>query len=183
MVTNFIKTMTKTKWNYLLSFYFDAAVAFIMLFLAFSGETSLSNILGLFFIGAFIFTFIEYVFHAWLFHGSIKIFVQGHAAHHRDPYGYDGLPFFVGAAVAVVVAMLISLIVSFAVAMAIGSGILFGYLAYGVMHHLMHRKDYKNSYYQYMMKLHETHHKDIRMNHGVTTPIWDIVFRTYKPNL
>ena len=182
MIENIIKTMTKTKWNYILSFYFDIAVALGMFVLALFSELSIFTIVPLFILGLFVFTFIEYMIHAWLFHGSIKIFVQGHASHHRNPYGYDALPFFTGGVVTTIIALGLALLIGFDSAMAFGAGGLLGYVSYGLMHHVMHRKDFNFKYYRYMVKLHDSHHQDIKMNHGVTTPIWDIVFGTYRPS-
>ena len=45
-------------------------------------------------LGLLLFSFIEYGFHRWLFHGAPKIMEQGHRKHHERPDGYDALPFF-----------------------------------------------------------------------------------------
>jgi len=65
--------------------------------------------------GIFIFSLVEYLIHAKLFHakpGSIfKTFVLGHIAHHKDPQGYDSLPFFFASVLLLIFALAVSVAV------------------------------------------------------------------------
>lgn len=178
-----IKNLTQSKFNYIFSFYFDAFVALLFIGLAIArNDFSFLEGVGIFVLGVLFFSFIEYAFHAWLFHGTIKIFVKGHAAHHANPFGYDALPFFFGSFVALLIYIVGRFVVGDSLSLLFAGGVLVGYLAYGVMHHAMHRVYPKNRYFRYMVKLHDMHHQNIKMNHGVTSPIWDIIFKTYDPN-
>ena len=49
--------------------------------------------------GLFAFSFIEYVFHRWMFHTRVPLFAHGHRMHHEQPLGYESLPFFLPAAI------------------------------------------------------------------------------------
>ena len=177
-----IKRLTRSRFNYIFSFYFDGVTALLLLYLALQrGDATPLSALVSFVVGFLLFSFIEYAFHAWLFHGKISIFVTGHAAHHKDPFGYDALPFFFGSLVALVLYALAALVVGETLALLFASGVLSGYLAYGLMHHAMHRIYPNNRYFRYMVSLHDMHHQNIRKNHGVTSPVWDILLGTYDP--
>lgn len=60
------------------------------------------------------------------------------------------------------------------------SGFILMYLIYEYIHRTLHVQAPRNSYGRLLRRHHFYHHfKDEMMNHGVTTPFWDIVFRTY----
>jgi dihydroceramide fatty acyl 2-hydroxylase len=58
--------------------------------------------------GLVLFSFVEYCFHRWLFHGSVHVLEQGHRKHHEEPQAYDSLPFFLPPLVALLLAGVLS---------------------------------------------------------------------------
>jgi sterol desaturase/sphingolipid hydroxylase (fatty acid hydroxylase superfamily) len=55
------------------------------------------------------------------------------------------------------------------------------YLVYEYVHYLNHVEPPKTLYGRWARKHHFLHHfEDAKSNHGVTSPLWDLVFGTYR---
>lgn len=55
------------------------------------------------------------------------------------------------------------------------------YLAYEVLHRRIHTHAPRNAYGRWARRHHlYHHHKSPRANHGVTSPVWDLVFGTWR---
>ena len=129
-------------------------------------------------IGAFAFSFVEYCFHRWLFHGSAPIFEQGHHRHHELPRGYDSLPFFFAPLAILALAELLGFATTKVIALLFTGGFAAGYAAYGLSHTVIHRLRFQNQLMRRWAAAHHIHHCHPESNFGVTTPFWDIVMRT-----
>jgi len=176
-----ILKMTSNKWNYYLSLATDFLTGIVFLILAIYYSKDVWGSIALFLIGVLFFTFLEYAVHAWLFHENhpLKVFIEGHAHHHQNPFSYDAMPFFMSAVIASIFAWALHFIMPLGDAFAFVGGLALGYFNYGIMHHIMHRREFSSKYWRYMQEFHFVHHKKPKMNHGVTTDIWDRVFGTY----
>ncbi|WP_456488570.1 sterol desaturase family protein [Caminibacter pacificus] len=176
-----ILKVTASKWNYYLSLITDGLTALVFLVLSVIYSKDVWASIALFVLGVIIFTFIEYAVHAWLFHENhpLKVFIEGHAHHHQNPFSYDAMPFFMSALIASIFVWLFHFIMPLGDAFAIVGGMALGYFNYGIMHHIMHRREFSSKYWRYMQEFHFVHHKKPKMNHGITTDIWDRVFGTY----
>lgn len=130
------------------------------------------------FAGAFAFSFVEYCFHRWLFHGSTALFEQGHHRHHEVPLGHESLPFFFAPLAILGLAGLIGLIAPKAIALLFTGGFAAGYAAYGLSHTLIHHIRFENALIRRWAAAHHIHHYHPDSNFGVTTPLWDILLRT-----
>ncbi|MEO1958426.1 MAG: sterol desaturase family protein [Nautiliaceae bacterium] len=176
-----ILKMSASKWNYYLSLTTDflTAITFLILSIYYSNDIWAS--FAFFVVGAIFFTFLEYAVHAWLFHENhpLKVFIEGHAHHHQNPFSYDAMPFFMSAVIATFFAWILHFIMPLPDALAIVGGMTLGYFNYGIMHHIMHRREFKSKYWRYMQEFHFVHHKKPKLNHGITTDIWDRIFGTY----
>jgi sterol desaturase/sphingolipid hydroxylase (fatty acid hydroxylase superfamily) len=172
---------SQSKINLLSSFVLDTLIGFTLLIYAFTLEYDLTFMIATIFIGWLGFTLIEYMVHAWLFHIGNNVIVKGHAQHHRAPQGYDNLPFFASYIIAGSIYLVIENFIPQVYAIAFVSMLLISYVMYTLFHYLMHRVDFKTPYFLYMQRFHYIHHMRPKKNHGVTTPIWDFVFRTYEP--
>jgi len=128
--------------------------------------------------GVFAFSFVEYCFHRWLFHGSAPIFEEGHHRHHELPLGHDSLPFFLPPLAMIGLAGLLSLAGPGAVALLFTGGFAAGYAAYGLSHTVIHRMRFQNVVIRRWAAAHHIHHHHPGSNFGVTSPFWDIVMRT-----
>jgi sterol desaturase/sphingolipid hydroxylase (fatty acid hydroxylase superfamily) len=176
-----ILKMTASKWNYYLSLATDFLTAVVLLILSIYYSTDIWASIAFFIVGVLFFTFLEYAVHAWLFHKNhpLKVFIEGHAHHHQNPFSYDAMPFFMSAVIAAVFVWILHFIMPLADAMALVGGMALGYFNYGIMHHIMHRREFKSKYWRYMQEFHFVHHKKPLLNHGITTDIWDRIFGTY----
>ncbi|MDX1808138.1 MAG: sterol desaturase family protein [Sulfurospirillaceae bacterium] len=178
---DFILKITAAKWNYYFSLVTDGMTGLVFLILSFHFSEDLWSSIALFVVGVVCFTFIEYAVHAWLFHKNhfLKVFIEGHAHHHQNPFSYDAMPFFVSALMGLLAVELLSHVMPHRDAFAFIGGLAMGYFNYGLTHHIMHRKEFSSPYYKYLQKFHFVHHKKPKMNHGITTDIFDRIFGTY----
>lgn len=128
--------------------------------------------------GLVAFSFIEYVFHRWIFHGPESMYRRGHDAHHRDPHGYDALPFFLPSAILLGLTTVLALLVPTAHACLLGGSIGFGYIAYGLSHFCIHARRFRLPWMRLWAARHHVHHHLADCNFGVTTSLWDHLLRT-----
>jgi sterol desaturase/sphingolipid hydroxylase (fatty acid hydroxylase superfamily) len=132
--------------------------------------------------GLLLFSFVEYCFHRWLFHGPVQALEQGHRKHHEQPQAHDSLPFFLPPLVALTVAGVLSVLLPAATALLFTGGIAAGYAAYGVTHTTFHNVRFRQRLSRRWAAAHHIHHHHPHSNFGVTTPLWDIVLKTrYVP--
>jgi 4-hydroxysphinganine ceramide fatty acyl 2-hydroxylase len=135
--------------------------------------------------GCFAWTLIEYGMHNWnghLLKGRTR-FSREHLKHHVTKDYFS--PFHAKVALAVTVSALItgvgSLIIGFESAACLGVGVASGYSFYEYVHWSTHMMKPLSGYGRWTRRHHFSHHfTDARYNHGVTTPIWDIAFGTYR---
>jgi sterol desaturase/sphingolipid hydroxylase (fatty acid hydroxylase superfamily) len=138
------------------------------------------------FMGALAWTLLEYVLHRFAGHEARgrNHFSREHLRHHGTPDYFSPLwQKLLSAIVAVPVAG-----GTWALLAGIGPGIVFG-LAFGAMyavyewlHKRLHTHAPRGVYGRWARRHHFHHHfGDSEQNHGVTSPIWDIVFNTHAP--
>ena len=128
--------------------------------------------------GLLLFSFIEYCFHRWLFHGPAGMLENGHSKHHEDPAGYDALPFFVPPLGMLALAALLALLLPATVALLLVGAFAAGYAAYGVGHTAIHTRSLSRVLPRRWAAAHHIHHHHPDHNFGVTSPLWDIVLGT-----
>jgi sterol desaturase/sphingolipid hydroxylase (fatty acid hydroxylase superfamily) len=131
-----------------------------------------------FLLGLLLFTLIEYCFHRWLFHGPEHAMERGHQRHHLQPAGIDSLPFFLPPVFLLVIAGSMGEVATLGFALVLTGGIAGGYFAYSECHDSIHRSRYRNFLARRWASHHHIHHHHPDRNFGVTTPLWDFVFRT-----
>ena len=135
------------------------------------------------FSGLTLFSFVEYCFHRWLFHGSaVGMLEQGHRRHHQNPTGHDSLPFFVPPLVVLGLAALFATVLPATFALLLSGGLAAGYALYGLSHCAIHGVRFRYPPARRWAANHHIHHHHPDRNFGVTTPLWDIALRTrYEP--
>jgi sterol desaturase/sphingolipid hydroxylase (fatty acid hydroxylase superfamily) len=171
--------MSSTRTNYWLEFVFTIALSTTLLG---TGVRLHSGIWAAAFAtvlaGLIAFSFIEYVFHRWIFHGPESMYRRGHDAHHKNPHGYDGLPFFLPAAILLGLAIFFALLIPTSHACLLVGSIGFGYVAYGLSHFAIHATRFRQPLIRHWAARHHVHHHLPDRNFGVTTSLWDHVLRT-----
>jgi len=137
-------------------------------------------------LGAFGWTFLEYVIHRWMGHDRRlrwTPFGKEHLRHHVEG-GYFA-PAWKKLVAAAVTSTLLSgpaiLLAGAPSGLAFVAGLMAMYGAYEVLHRLEHVREGMGAYGRWARRHHFTHHYvDARCNHGVTSPLWDLVFGTYR---
>jgi sterol desaturase/sphingolipid hydroxylase (fatty acid hydroxylase superfamily) len=171
--------MSRTPANYWGEFVLDIPVGILFIFEGLRYHTI--HPISVFFtilIGLFLFSFLEYFFHRWLFHGSVRIMVQGHRAHHENPLGYDALPFFLPALLLMGLLGVFVLMIPASYAFLLAGAIALGYVTYGLSHFTIHHTRFRRRMARRWAANHHIHHYHPDTNFGVTTPLWDIVLTT-----
>lgn len=136
--------------------------------------------------GLFMWTFIEYTMHRFLFHMETKSYWANtlhyllHGCHHKHPM--DSLRLvFPPAATAILslpVYITIKLLTPTAVAPTLFAGGLLGYVIYDLAHYYLHHGK-PMGVAQSLKRYHMTHHYRVQnKGFGITSCFWDIVFGT-----
>jgi sterol desaturase/sphingolipid hydroxylase (fatty acid hydroxylase superfamily) len=143
-------------------------------------------------LGLFLWTISEYLLHRFLFHFKPRTPRQErmsflfHGVHHAQPQCKTRLvmPIALSIPLAAVFFLIFSLIFGslFGILNWVGplfSGFLVGYLIYDLTHYATHHFPMRSGYAKYIKRYHMQHHyKTPDARYGVSSPIWDYVFRT-----
>lgn len=134
--------------------------------------------------GVLVWSLAEYWIHRQVFHGPTS-FEPMHQMHHALPKDMIGIASW-GTFVAFSGVWLIAETFSgAAIGSAFTAGVMAGYLFYCAIHVRFHHHgpDARLSrYVAFMNSHHVAHHRGGKGNFGVSTPIWDFVFGTYRPS-
>ena len=165
---------------------FVPAIIVLIVLGANRGQSALELVL-LFAAGLLIWTLSEYWLHRKLFHwdpdhpiGHRLHFII-HGVHHDHPN--DRLRLVMPPAASIPLAALFFgifwLVFGLPTAFPLFAGFLGGYLAYDYTHYYLHHFVPKSDLGKKLREQHMRHHfQDHRYGFGVSTPIWDVVFRT-----
>ncbi|MBJ3776127.1 sterol desaturase family protein [Acuticoccus mangrovi] len=169
------------------------AVLYTLLAIAWSGAPLM--VLGVVAAGLFYWTFLEYLLHRWVLHWEpedkrlkiVRKCFPSHRPHHNDPIKERinvKLQLKITVYLSLVYTVFMWLVgVPLAVSLALNAGVLLGYQAYEYVHVACHHLPMRNAWARTLKRHHAIHHhRDETVNYGVTTTIWDSVFRTtWKP--
>jgi sterol desaturase/sphingolipid hydroxylase (fatty acid hydroxylase superfamily) len=141
--------------------------------------------LGAAFAGALTWTFLEYWIHRGLGHGKRfrkNLFAVEHIRHHVEGnYFAPSWKKLVAAALAAGLIGVPAVLALGRLGIAYVGGLIGFYGVYEVLHRLEHVWSGLGAYGRWARRHHFTHHfSDARYNHGVTSPLWDLVFATYR---
>ena len=146
-----------------------------------------SYIIGLLVAGIFIWTFSEYMLHRFIFHFPVKTefgermkFIF-HGVHHDYPSDSKRLVMPPSASIplAAIFFLLFWLIFGEVYMLPFFSGFLIGYLFYDMTHYAVHHFNMHNKFWLMIKNHHIRHHfEDENKGYGVSSPFWDVIFRT-----
>jgi len=181
---DFLELMTKTHPLVVYTMYFPV-IAFMLYFGAENKGISPAAEALTFLAGALFWTFFEYIMHRYIFHMIVetargKRFVyMMHGVHHEYPRDKDRL--FMPPVPSVIIACIIFYLMHLLMgwyALSFFPGFLFGYIAYGSMHYAIHAFT-PPRFLKALWRNHHLHHyKTPDKGFGVSSVLWDIVFRT-----
>lgn len=142
---------------------------------------------ALFLAGMVVWTLTEYLLHRFVFHyqpttqfGKWVHFVF-HGVHHDYPR--DSTRLVMAPVVSIPLAFLFyyffSLVAGPAELPPFFAGFILGYVCYDTIHYATHHLPMHNRLGQWLKQYHALHHyQDANLGYGVSTPLWDYVFRT-----
>ena len=152
-------------------------------------EQSLLLKVGLLLGGILFFTFLEYIFHRFVYHSGEDYMndenwqYKAHGVHHDYPTKKDLL------AMPIPLAILLSAIF-FGIFYAIMGmntfffwpGFFIGYAGYLYVHYIVHTRRAPDNVFKVLWIHHHLHHYVFDDKaYGVSSPLWDIIFRTMPP--
>jgi len=137
-------------------------------------------------LGALGWTLAEYLIHRFQGHGKrpqTSAFGKEHLQHHARVDYFAPL----GKKIALSVPPLALLtgasvfVLGWQLGLTFSGGFAFTYAAYEWLHLRLHTHGPRSAWGMFLRRHHFFHHySDARTNHGVTSPLWDHVFRTYR---
>ena len=160
-----------------------------MLYLAFwQSQLPILAVVGLFLLGVLIWTLVEYIIHRYVFHYEPKtawgkqLHYIIHGVHHDYPN--DARRLVMPPSISIPLAILF--LALFAITLGrlappISAGFGFGYVCYDSIHYAIHHFEMKRGVLLWLKQYHLRHHyKDDHVGYGISSPLWDYVFRTTR---
>lgn len=151
-----------------------------------SGHMTVLPILVAMLSGAVLWTLLEYFIHRFLGHDRRTFpnpFGEEHARHHSegDYFGPTWKKALVAVAVVGMMAPVATLVAGHVYGPVFAVSFTVMYVAYEVVYRRAHTHRGINAYGRWLRRHHFHHHfGNPRMNHGVTSPVWDVVFGTLQ---
>jgi len=142
-------------------------------------------------IGIAIWTVTEYLLHRFLFHFNPKtdfgrrISFIFHGVHHDYPNDTKRLvmPPSASLPLALIFFTIFYFVFGEVYVLPFFAGFITGYLFYDITHYAIHHFNMHNKFWLMIKNHHMRHHyKDSTKGYGVSSPIWDVVFRTEFEN-
>jgi len=149
---------------------------------------SFITVAALFLLGVLLWTLIEYLIHRYIFHyqprtrwGKQLHFVI-HGVHHDYPN--DARRLVMPPVISIPLAFLffgLFFLIFGSLAPAVFAGLVFGYLCYDMLHYATHHLAMKRGVWLWLKQYHLRHHfKDDHVGYGISSPLWDYIFRTTR---
>jgi sterol desaturase/sphingolipid hydroxylase (fatty acid hydroxylase superfamily) len=181
--SDFLEMFTHVHWSVPILLYVPAS----LYFLSRPSEASRRASVLLFLGGLLFWTFTEYMLHRFVFHyhpttaWGQKIHFLAHGVHHDYPNDSRRLvmPPSVSVPLAALFYGLFSVLIPGGFSSVFFAGFLLGYVCYDTIHYATHHAPMKGKLGHWLKQHHLRHHYfDNGCGFGVSTPLWDYVFRT-----
>lgn len=180
----YLEMMTKTHPVVVYCMYFPV-IGFMLYYGASHKGLAAGTEVLLFLAGTFFWTFFEYLMHRYLFHLVVEsdrakkfVYIM-HGVHHEYPRDKERLfmPPVPSLILATIIFYTMYLLMGWK-ALAFFPGFVFGYIAYGSMHYAIHAFA-PPKFMKALWRNHHLHHyKAPDKGFGVSSVLWDIIFRT-----
>ena len=141
-----------------------------------------------FLLGLFIWTLVEYIMHRFVFHymppdkpWAMRMHFIFHGVHHDYPSDAKRLvlPPSVSIPLATGFYFLFKAILPLDYIFAFFPGFILGYLFYDISHYAIHHFNFKGKIWKKIKQHHMLHHyQDPGKGYGVSSPLWDKIFRS-----
>jgi dihydroceramide fatty acyl 2-hydroxylase len=176
---------SRVHWSIPLVFW--VPVVIVSLYKGFTSGVSLLASILLFTAALGFWTLAEYMLHRFIFHFhpttalGKRISFLTHGVHHDYPNDSKRLvmPPLLGAPLAAIFYLAFYYVLGERYVYPFFAGFITGYLIYDMMHYAIHHAKSSNPFLQEMKTHHMVHHfNDAESGFGVSSKLWDIVFRT-----
>ena len=177
-------------WVRFCSFWIYPFLACLLLLLSPQQVPKWKDLFWLLPVGLLLWSLLEYALHRIFFHWTphnrqVRQIVQAlHFTHHGDPRNPDKIlirPTYSLPVSALFLGGFYAVTGSFFAAAALLVGVWLGFLYYERVHYRLHLSTAANGWLKYQRRWHFYHHfVDSRNCFGVTSPLWDLVFGTYR---
>ncbi len=187
--SDYLEFLSKTPWWVVPTFWIP--IIAILLASSYMANLSVSSVVFYFTMGMLCWTFIEYMFHRFIFHSDdylprhryfYTLHFLIHGVHHfmpMDPYRLVMPPALFVQLTMLVVPILNVLIKTAEIRNCFLGGIFAGYVVYDLMHYYLHHAVVSTSYMKELKKYHMDHHfKSSKVGFGVTSKFWDLVWKS-----
>ena len=151
-------------------------------------QLSIVAVTALFLLGVLLWTLTEYLIHRYVFHYEPKtrwgkrLHYVIHGVHHDYPN--DARRLVMPPVVSIPLAFLfygLFLLVFKGLTPPVFAGLVFGYVCYDMLHYATHHLAMKRGARLWLKQYHLRHHfKDDHVGYGISSPLWDYVFRTTR---
>ena len=137
--------------------------------------------------GLFVWTFVEYILHRFIFHYMPKpkwaqrLHFIFHGVHHDYPSDAKRLVMPPSASIPLAVGFyfLFNALLPANYVYGFFPGFIVGYLVYDISHYAIHHFNFKANFWKKIKQHHMLHHyQDPTKGYGVSSPLWDKVFRS-----
>jgi len=186
--SGFLELFTHVHWTIPL-LVFLPVVSYFLYLGGINPVVSVQAIVGLFVAGVITWTFTEYILHRYVFHyeprsvfGKRLHFLL-HGIHHDYPNDSLRLvmPPVVSLPLATIFYFLFLLIIGGNFQPPFFAGFIVGYLCYDMVHYATHHAPFKGKVGLWVKHHHIRHHYQTDdYNYGVSSPLWDFVFGTFR---
>lgn len=177
-----------SKVHYLVPVFIFVPVILISTYIAlFAKPIGVFTYFEFFFIGLFVWTFVEYIMHRFVFHyvpknkTGLRLHFIFHGVHHDYPSDAKRLvlPPSVSIPLASAFYFLFNAILPPNYVFGFFPGFILGYLFYDISHYAIHHFNFKGNIWKKIKQHHMLHHyQDPDKGYGVSSPLWDKVFRS-----
>ena len=151
-------------------------------------QLSIVAVTALFLLGVLLWTLTEYLIHRYVFHYEPKtrwgkrLHYVIHGVHHDYPN--DARRLVMPPVVSIPLAFLfygLFLVFFGSLTPPVFAGLVFGYVCYDMLHYATHHLAMKRGASLWLKQYHLRHHfKDDEVGYGISSPLWDYVFRTTR---
>ncbi len=181
--------LSKIHFSVPLFIYIPVIIVFSVL--SFRNNITVPAFTGYLFLGMAVWTVTEYVLHRYIFHfyptseWGKRIHFIFHGVHHDYPR--DAKRLVMPPSASIPLAALFYFLFSFFLPgktqlFAFFPGFLIGYLTYDMMHYAMHHYNFKSNFWKRIKQHHMLHHySDSTKGFGVSSSLWDEIFRSGFP--
>ena len=181
-----LEALSKVHWTVPL-YIFIPVIAFCV-YRDFENSIGVLKFIELFALGLFVWTFVEYIMHRFVFHymppdkpWAMRMHFIFHGVHHDYPSDAKRLvlPPSVSIPLALIFYFLFTAILPPNYIWGFFPGFILGYLVYDISHYAIHHFNFKGSIWKKIKQHHMLHHyQDPAKGYGVSSPLWDKVFRS-----